>query len=292
MNTKLVLICSILVGFILYLLFVLSCWFLFKKEEIEQNKALMPFVNFFYYFKICKIPFWTFFIPGINIIVLICAVYKLALDYGLKKYLCFLALVIPYIILLYISLSDKTRGKKRAKIIPIKTVEEIDKLEEKMIDEIDFDESSLYNQNRVENIASDFHSTTEEMIESIEQNNVIDDIFFLDSVVPEESTEEIKITEPADDLIEIFDTPIESLTTSNVQQLEEKMIIENNIKRIDNAEYKEYELDGPTKESIAFGNGDQINDIKKAKVENLKCTRCGSSLIGATGTCPGCGIKI
>ena len=47
--------------------------------------------------------------------------------------------------------------------------------------------------------------------------------------------------------------------------------------------YKELEQEQKSDEKIAFN---------QEKQTELTCPRCGSSLIGATTTCPGCGIDI
>ena len=44
--------------------------------------------------------------------------------------------------------------------------------------------------------------------------------------------------------------------------------------------------------AIAFGGKEEYENQSQARKDELKCPRCGSSLVGANGTCPGCGAKI
>ena len=91
---------------------------------------------------------------------------------------------------------------------------------------------------------------------------------------------------------EIFDQEENSLLSSGIDSIEDQLKNNENIIHVDTAKYEQYKQKEASNESIAFGGTKKEEDSTHNKNEELKCPRCGSSLIGANDYCPGCGLKI
>lgn len=284
------------------IIFVISLWKIFEKEGFKPYYSIIPFVNIYYYFKICKLPFWTIFIPLVNIVVLACSTYRIAFEYKQKKSICILGIFFPFIVLPMIAFSDAQNKRLDKSTNPFKTLLEIDNLENKLSNNYDFENIDFIENEDFNPDNNDFISNTDNMINEIEQNSISDEYFFEEDFdIPEEVTPPVEevigiptLDDTEEELVELFESDPNSLTTAGIEELENKMQAESQIKRVDNANYKEYETIGPSSEAIAFGGEKQIENANaaKAKTEELKCPRCGSSLIGANDYCPGCGSKL
>ena len=158
--------------------------------------------------------------------------------------------------------------------------------------------------NNVENIRE---SMTEEYIDNIEKKSMAANINE-DATKYEEIIEEIEVMENKEDKANTLNTDEEVIETlddakidvtikslDNLDTLEEKSIIrEKNDDGIDKNEYKDFEGVQSSNEAIAFGGEERKEKVysTQSKKDELKCSRCGSSLVGSNGFCPGCGAKI
>lgn len=135
-------------------------------------------------------------------------------------------------------------------------------------------------------------------IEEIEKKNIEDEFFFSNienqNNIEKNNTEINTLPHIVDDL-ELFeiieqDKDIQ-LTANNVDKLDDNIA---NMKEhiVDNAVYQEYKTEVATDVAIAFGGREQKEGSTQGKEEENKCSRCGSSLIGANGFCPGCGAQL
>jgi hypothetical protein len=279
--------------------YTISLWFIFKKENIKEYYALIPFFNIYKLFKIINIPFYMIFIPLANIVVIDLIPYKLLKRYKREKWLEILSIFFPYIIICYIAFSKKCVPEKNPRSA-IKTLLELENIEnnlENYAEINDFSFGGAFDEKKEIN-KQKYISNTEEMINKMEKNAIVDDYYFENEVVDEqlESKKQESTIPNVDnnitDIIEIFDQEENSLLTSSIDNMEEKLKNDNKIKRIDNAEYKDYKQKESSNESIAFGGKEKRENATHTKNEETKCSRCGSSLVGATGYCPGCGLKI
>lgn len=280
--------------------YILSLWFIFKKEEIKEFYSLIPFYNFYLVFKIAKIPFYTIFIPFVNVIVMILLPYKLLNRYKRPRWMMNLSIVFPYAFMLYIAFSDKCKKPKDIRKA-IKTLFELENIENNLESNLDIDDLYFREEtqdiNNINSINNNFVSKTEEMIQNIEENSIIDDYYLENEIVDEEleskKNNDIPIIEDnIEDIIEIFDQEENSLLSSGIDSIEDQLKNNDNIVHVDTAKYEQYKQKEASNESIAFGGTKKEENSTHNKSEDLKCQRCGSSLIGANDYCPGCGLKI
>lgn len=279
---------------------IVSLYFIFKKENIKPFYALIPFFNIYTYFKITKTPFWTIFLPMLNLIVLFCVTYRLAKQYECPKWIVNLSIPLSIIVMPYIAFSRRVNKNLKNKISPLKSIIEIDNID------------SRYMQEEIENVLFDeyyepndknsdvFNSVLNDKIQNIESTE--QDNLFLEEIIETSFTDSMdssldndvnmtNIVNVDDDILEIFDEIPESITAAEIRDIEEKLESKN-ITIVDNAEYKELEGLGLSSEAIAFGGKQQNETVPKAKKERFKCPRCGSNLVGSSTSCPGCGMNL
>lgn len=298
-STFLPILKNILIVFsiIMIITYILSLWFIFKKEEVKEIYSLIPFYNFYIIFKIVKIPFYTIFIPVVNGIVMILLPYKLLKRYKMPKWMMNLSIVFPYGFMPYIAFSKKCKKPKDMKKA-IKTLFELENIENNLKSNLDIYDLAYQEEIGKSSISENsFTSKTEEMIENIEKGSIADDFYFENEIVDEElennrSNVIPSVDENIEEVIEIFDQEENSLSASSIDTIEEQLKSNDNIVRVDNAKYEQYKQREASSESIAFGGTKNEENTTHNKNEELKCPRCGSSLIGATDYCPGCGLKI
>ena len=282
-------------------------YFIFKKENIIQWYAFIPFLNIYHYFKIVKTPFWTIFIPLVNLVVLGAVPYKLAKQYDCKKWIINWSIPLSIFVIPYVAFSDLINKDIKKKINPLKSVLEIDEIDkansEEEIVNLMFEE--YFTPDVVQEV--DYLSTVDNMIKNIEDNAIKDDYFLDDNVsdfevnttIAATDLEKVNQIDSADilditeeDMLEIFDKVPESLGADDIDELEKRMVDPNATVIVDNAEYKEIEEAAKSNEAIAFGGDDKRINLVAAKTNEHVCPRCGSSLLGAAGSCPGCGAQI
>lgn len=287
-----------LISIIISIIQTLSLWFIFKKENFKSWFILIPFYNIYIYYKICKLPFWTIFVLLVNIFVYIFAPFKLSKKYNLPNWLCILSIFVPFLVLPYIAFFGQNSDFSKKNINSIKTINDLNKIEEKLNNDatgiLNFEENTISKAS-----ANNYYSKTENVINDIENNSINDDFFF-DNINFEEKQENsvnynlVEIIDTNDEeIIEIIDqNNFSQLTAENINKLEESLQNEKNINILDNAHYNDYTKEDPSNVAIAFGGKQQIEEKNIAKQNELICERCGSSLIGANGFCPGCGAKV
>lgn len=277
-----------------------SLWFIFKKQKIKPLYSLIPFYNIYIYFGICKIPFFTIFIPLVNLVALACAPYKLAKLYSLPKKLCISSFFIPFVILPFIAFSDYTMIENNEyEKTPIRTVQELEQIETKLTENSCND--YFFDNNKTElDLSENYKSKTDKAIEEIEENAIIDDYFFdnldVNPFVKKSSRTDNKIQKQNDqeeNIIDIFNQNYDYFFSANeIDELDENLANDANITKENIFQAKDYIKEGPSIQAIAFGGEYQKENLNKAIKEELKCPRCGSSLIGAGNSCPGCGMNL
>jgi hypothetical protein len=297
---------------IIYLIiFQISLYKIFIKERHKGYESLIPIYNLWYYFSFIRIPKWVSIIIPLNIIAFIVSPYNLAKQFDLKRYTWWLAVLFPFIFVPYIAFSKERDKYLEVKINYYKNQKDIDALEEKLKN--NKDEFEVSNVSKKDDIVD------------IKPNITMDEFNYKDELV-EEKPEEIKdfIPDPAineklkqninDDLAidEVVNLAEYTNTNETIETFEEDerntSVLENKVdnKEIDTLDetvskqsqtnltkqIQDYKAVGPSNEAIAFGGKDKIEHATETKNDELKCKRCGASLIGARGICPGCGMKL
>ncbi len=274
-----------------YISFMISMWKIFEKESIPAYYSLIPFYNIYKYYKICRLPFWTIFIPVVNIIAFYCSFYVITKDYRCKRWICVLAIFFPFIILPYIAFSDKKNINFKYDNVFLRNNKDVSKLED-----------SLLAMAQADNIENEFSTTSSTISVSTETNEdlpseneqlVIDEYVYDDYNEVENIPDGQQLT---DDIVELDeDLTIDELSIANFDKYEKNLDVSSSTEKNINTniqDYKDFEI---SNESIAFGGEEQKEEIYEleAKNDELKCKRCGSSLVGAVNNvCPGCGAPI
>lgn len=279
------------------IIFIISLWKIFKKENIPPYYSLIPFYNLYKYFKICNLPFWIIFIPVVNVISLYCSTYVITKKYRCKRWQSVLSVFFPWIFMPYIAFSEKRNIDFVVDDCYVKNVNDIDALEKRLENDLTDIEYEFKNSKVDRDRTNVEESKDNNFIDNVE-SNILSDEYVFDDV--EEIKEKDVVLPSADDFdnnefIELNDDfDINNISLENVDKLEEKIATDNSVEKKIETTIKEYENVAPTKESIAFGGKDKNENVDSVQTKNdeLKCSRCGSSLVGANGFCPGCGMKI
>lgn len=272
--------------------FIVSLWKIFTKENIPGYFSIIPFLNIYKYYKICSLPFWTIFVPIINIICLYCSSYVITRKYRCKKWQSLLSIFLPFIFLPYIAFSNKRNIDFLVDDLYVKNNKDIDELENNLKKDFEFD----YNIKKDINNSIENENIKETFVDSIEDNITYDEYIYDDnqSINDFGMIDNSNNTKESYDFVEINDISIDNLSLEKVDELEQKISTENSVEKKIETTIKDYEDNLPSDETIAFGGKRKIANIDAVKTKNdaLKCTRCGSSLVGANEICPGCGAKI
>lgn len=292
-----------------YILFSIAMYFILRKEKKNKINGLIPIVHAYEYLKICELPFILLLVPVCNIIMLFLSPLKFAKMYRCNKIETFLGLFFPTLLLNYIAFSDMTNKRIILENRYLPNQKSIDELDKKLIDlsngiippkEKDY----IFFRKKITQKSTMKGLSTEEFIDnvenkSIELNKVEDPSKFEEILEQVDIMEEPKsIEKAADQVVETMDDVAVDVTIKsleNIDELEEKSIVqEKNDDGVDKNEYKKYEGAKISDEAIAFGGENLKEEAEsvQAKNDDLKCSRCGSSLVGAKGFCPGCGMKI
>lgn len=260
----------------------LSTVFIFKKEEnTEWWHAIIPFYGAYKYFKICNLPFWTFFVPVINILTCIFSVYCLCKQYGCNRIVCSIAVIFPFLIMPYIAFSNLKNKNKKIKFNYLRNNKDIDNLEKKLIN----DETFLVFENNFGcNQENQDFKVDEDYFDS-DSDYITDEEVYFDELETDNknSNEMIELNDDIEDY---------ELNYSAIDNLEENLKENSKVDIQMVSNKKIVEEDTSSKEAIAFGGEKKIENVPKAKLDELKCDRCGSSLVGSNGYCPGCGKKL
>lgn len=289
---------TILVITFIFFKIILDCiflFFIFRKANIKEVNAFIPFVNAYYYFKLCKLPFWTLFVPLINVIVIFFSTYNIMNTFKQKRYLCWISILFPDFFLGYLAFS-KVAMPTDFNIVPayVRTIEELTRIND-ILEKNSISDEFYIIPDEAERFVQQKSNEFNNMIDDLENALIQDDILFDDNELIEKVNTVVapNILEITQEL-EYFDDPDDYSLAKNVDILEKNLEINSGVKRIDTADYKEYSKDEPSSEAIAFGGKEKKENpnMVKAKVEEFKCERCGSSLVGAINICPGCGTPI
>ena len=272
----------LIVSGIIVLICIVSVMFIFKKEKYQKYwYALIPFYGAIKYLKICKLPYWTLFIPFINVLTFIFSTYCIAKQYSCSQFLCILAIPFPFIVLPYIACANKKNKNIDIEFNYLKNNKDIDELEKNL--------SSL-NDDLVD--SREFLEIDNSLGTFPEKNDEVS----IDEYIPDEEiylAEDNLVESDSNDIIELED--MDEDDNFNYETID---TIENNLKsssktEIDLISNKNlFNENQASEEAIAFGGEKKMEHVPKAKVEELKCDRCGSSLVGANGFCPGCGKQL
>lgn len=272
---------------------VISLWKIFIKENIPGYYSVIPFYNLYVFFKICGLPFWIIFVPVINIICLYCSTYIITKKYRCKRWQSILSIFFPFIFMPLVAFSDKKNIDFVVDNLYVKNIADIDKLERKLEKE----ETKDFDSNYIPQIVNDNMSNENSFIEKIE-DGIISDEYVFDEV---DTIQEQNVTVPTinefdnNDFIEIDDDiSADNLSLNNIDKLEKKIEVENSVEKKIETNIQEFKEKEVSEQAIAFGGKQKVENINsvQTKHDELKCTRCGSSLVGAKGFCPGCGAKL
>lgn len=304
-NTMTIIIIILIVN---YVLFCSGMYFLLRKEHKNKWLGLIPMINLFQYLKICELPFILIFIPLCNIVMLILSPIKLAKMYRCNIIETVFGLLIPTIFLNYIAFSDMTNKRIVEKNEYLPNQKSVDKLDRELIDLANGiypkreKEYIIFRKRKKQKSKTVKNLSTQEYLDDLEAkvNNSVqsEDITKYEEVLEQidilEEETEPQIKKDIETLDEInVDNIINSL--DEIDKIEKKSIkTEKQDTGIDNNEYEEYKAFTPSNEAIAFGGEEKKENTYsvQSKKDDLKCSRCGSSLVGAKGYCPGCGAKI
>ncbi len=281
---------------IYYILLVICFYKLLEKEEQPGWIALIPLYNLYVFTKLVRIPLVLWFIPILNLVTLIAMPYNLARQYGLPDWQRCLAIFFPYIMIPYIAFSDIKNKDKINKFKYLKYGYEIDDLDSKL--KVYTNDNLVVDDNDIivgKKLKIDKPSKQAQFLDSLEfnadENELVDEQELIRIKPPILSAEPIEEMKDEEEMVEIEEeenpTNLEAINELE-ENLEEKKDEKVEVKQ----DIQEYEEIGPSMNAIAFGGKEEYENQSQARNDELKCPRCGSSLVGANGTCPGCGAKI
>ncbi len=271
---------------------IVSLWKIFEKEGIPSYYSLIPFLNIYKYFQICKLPFWTIFVPLVNVVTLYCSSFVITRKYRLKKWQSILAILFPFVFLPYIAFSDKKNIDNVYSNLYLRNSDDLEKLEKSLESNNNYEindtipKTSFSNEQNISDI----------IIDSVESSIMFDEFVYDDvKEIVEQDDVHIDNNVSNDVFYELDDeVEIDNLSLENVDQFEDNIKKESSVDKSIQADIKEYQEQSASQEAIAFGGEKRIENIVsvQSKNDDLTCPRCGSSLVGANGFCPGCGIKM
>ena len=272
-------------------IFIVCLYFILRKANYKGWLAIIPFANLYCYFEIIKVEWYYAYIPILNVIVMFLSPYLLGYQFNQKKPIRALGIFFPLFFFPYIAFSNAQYIHPAPPSLKLKTVNDIDVLEKEIIAAVEKEESGskiVYEKKQVKNPKPEKTAKSKEleMVDNIDtqfQNIAqfdedIEDV--MPTAVVTQKTEEIIPPEELEEGLEDSDI-IENI--AEIEKIEKEGIEKGKDKQIDTNDYKELEQEQKSDEKIAFN---------QEKQTELTCPRCGSSLIGATTTCPGCGIDI
>lgn len=279
---------------ILLIVFIISLFFIFEKCYKKGYYALIPFFNIYEYMEICHLSWYWGFIPVVNVVVFFASPYLIGYQFGQKEYVRILGIICPVVFFPYIAFSNASYIHPKVDSLNINSVEDIDNLEKKIMIDIENEErNGLLKKenikvNKKDNVAPQ-ESQKEIWLNQLDSNysNLAQDDVIVEDVVRinnDIALEQTKIYADAD-FVELddfnYDLNVDSIKVVN--EIEKNTIMQGKEIAIDNNDYKEIKDEEKTNEEIAF-------DQKEKR--QLVCPKCGSSLIGATSICPGCGMDL
>ena len=278
---------------VMYVIYMISFYNLFKKEEIKQWYAFIPFYNFYLYFKLCSVPFILFFIPIINIVTITLIPYKLAKRYGYNKLYRWSAVLLPFLYVPLICYSDKDNIYHEHTNVFVESNKDIDELEKQLIINSKIELMNLNEKEEKELIKQE--KRKEDEIDKIEASidNSFDEIIYDENNKQEDFSQVESLLdsqEPEVEQLEFVDD-MQDIDISEIEKLDNQIDLNKKEKNIEQ-DFKEIQNDVKV-ETIAFGGQEMVDKYStQTKDDELKCPRCGSSLIGAKDFCPGCNLDL
>ena len=309
-----------------YVVLNISLYFILIKENKKAWHAFVPLLNIYEYCKIVHIPFIIFFIPVLNIFLIVLSPYKLCKQYKYGSLMCTLSVLVPELFYIMIAFNNRTNKDHHRNENFIRTLTELDQLDEKMGKEnkIDVKKESKFALFRFIKRFKDkynypdwkqikkYKNTIEEKISTIEnsvkQNPSYDEyVLDIDEIQINENRQkyvfEEEVQEAIDEDINTVEALEEEKKDESIKSLDEinkieKEQVQNEKKstNVDENDYKDYKGVQKTDAAIAFGDKQQDEELAKQKndmkVNKHVCPKCGASLVGATDYCPGCNTPI
>ena len=314
-----------------YIVLNISMYFILIKENKKAWHAFIPLLNIYEYCKIVHIPFIIFFIPVLNIFLIVLSPYKLCKQYRYGSIMCTLSVFAPEVFYILIAFNNRTNKDHQRNENFIRSLTELDELDKKMgeVNNIEVKKESKFALFRFIKRFKDkynypdwkqikqYKNTIEEKLSTIEnsvKSNPTYDELVLDTdevqinenrqkyVFEEEVQEAIdeEFVEEKKDEVEALeeekkDESIKSL--EKINEIEKEQITkEKKSDKVDTNDYKDYKGVQKTDAAIAFGDKEQDEELAKQKndmkVNKHVCPKCGASLVGATDYCPGCSTPL
>ena len=274
-------------------IFHVSLWFIFKKEELKPWYSIIPFYDLYLFFKIIGLPYILVFIPFINVITFALMPYNLAREYNCKEWMKLLSILVPFIIIPYIAFSNLQNRNKKIKFDYLQYYKDVDSLEDKL--KIITDDNYIIDDGK----AIPFKKDNKDV--KSKQSEYVDSLVFTKSddeyVEDEEHIEykESRVSEikakPEEELVDLEDDN-NQLDLHEIDDLDNDSKISSNTEVKIEQDIKDYEKVGPSVTAIAFGGKDEHENMTEAKKKEHKCPYCNSDLAGSNGTCPGCGKDV
>ena len=314
-----------------YIVLNIALYFILIKENKKAWHAFVPLLNIYEYCRIVHIPFIIFFIPVLNIFLIVFSPYKLSKQYRYGSLMCTLSVFVPEVFYIMIAFNNRTNKDHQRNENFIKSLTELDELDKKMGEQNNIEvkkESRFFLFRFIKRFKDkynypdwkqikEYKNTIEEKISTIENSvkqNPTYDEYILDTddiqinenrqkyVFEEEVQEAIdeEFVEEKKDEVEALeeekkDESIKSL--EKINEIEKEQITkEKKSSKVDENDYEDYKGVQKTDAAIAFGDKQQDEELAKQKndmkINKHVCPKCGASLVGATDYCPGCNTPI
>lgn len=276
------------------IIFTISLFMIFKKENINPLFALIPVYRFYLYYKIIKLPFILYFIPIVNVVMFIVSPYRLAHQYKCNDFIKAISIFIPFIIVPYIAFSKLENRDKVIDFRIYKTGEDIDNLETKLIN--DTDSIIIEDDNKIINIKKKKNEKEkEDFIEKFNYDKVndeyVEDEEFIQQKEVDNTPEE---TNKIDEFEEVEDEEqVKNVNVLNLDELDERLTNASAKDTNLNTNIVDYKEEAKKSMDIAFGGEKEKATVQvQLKNDTMVCKKCGSRLSGSDKACPGCGAPI
>ena len=292
--------------------FFISMYKLAKKEKQPVYKYVIPFLNWWYYFKLCNIPCWIVFIPILNIIAHIVSPAKLAYEYRYSISFGVFGIFIPIYALPVIAFGKNKSRRRIEKSKTLKTVKSIRIMEEKLENEKEEDYDTFNINKYTKKKEKENKNRIDEKIEKIEEDAIkddYDDILYGDDLnekskakmeikemIQEQDIEELEAAEEKmeDEIVELDDDNVDLKVA--IKKKEEDIENKSTLAIEDNANYKDYEFLRNDNTTIAFGGQNEVKkkarNVTEEKAGRNRCPRCNTPIDNTMDICPGCGISL
>ena len=296
------------------IVFFISMYKLAKKEKQPTYKYVIPFLNWWYYFKLCNIPCWIVFIPILNIIAHIVSPAKLAYEYRYSMSFGVFGIFVPIYVLPVIAFGENKSRRRIETVKGIRTIKSIKTMEEKLENEKEEDYDTFDLDKYTKRKDNENKNRIDEKINQIEQDAIkddYDDILYGDDLnekskakmevtemIKEQDIEELEASETKveDEIVELDEDSNNLDLKVDIKKKEEDIENKSTLDIEDNANYKDYEFLRNDNTIIAFGGKDEVQkkarSITEEKAGKNRCPRCNTPIDSTMDICPGCGISL